>query len=115
MHARGLAFAGVLAITVPIAAQAKAPGSNARAANLGPARIMMLAWDGGDSGRHAAAIGDHPTGGHVHQWNGGSVAPNRGPNQRGWGPYGWRGVPTYWIWGPSGGTFDYPDLLGQWP
>jgi hypothetical protein len=25
-----------------------------------------------------------------------------------WGPYGGPGVPTYWVWGPSGGAFDYP-------
>ena len=21
---------------------------------------------------------------------------------------GWQGVPTCWVWGPSGGAFDYP-------
>jgi len=24
------------------------------------------------------------------------------------GPYPGPGVPTYWVWGPSGGAFDYP-------
>ena len=116
MHARVWALAGVLAVTVPIVAQANGPGSNVRGANVGPAPTMVLAWDGGsDSGRHAAAVGDHPTGGQVRQWNGGSVSPHWEANRRGWGPYGRQGVPTYWVWGPSGGAFDYPDLLGRWP
>jgi hypothetical protein len=34
-----------------------------------------------------------------HQWNGGGRAPHWGPNGRpfGWAPYGWQGVPTYWV------------------
>jgi hypothetical protein len=23
------------------------------------------------------------------------------------GSSGWQGIPTYWVWGPSGGAFDY--------
>ena|SRR5271166_552635 len=38
------------------------------------------------------------------------VPPRWGPNgyPGGWGPYGGPPVPTYWVWGPSGGAFDYP-------
>jgi hypothetical protein len=32
--------------------------------------------------------------------------PNHHPF--GWGSSSWQGVPTYWVWGPSGGAFDYP-------
>jgi hypothetical protein len=114
MRVLELALAGVLAVTVPIAEQANGPASNVRPVNTGPAPTIMLAWDGGASGRQARSI-DHPTAGHVHQWNGGWVAPHWLANPRGWGPYGRQHVPTYWVWGPSGGAFDYPDLLGQWP
>jgi len=26
----------------------------------------------------------------------------------GWACCLWQGVPTFWVWGPSGGAFDYP-------
>ena len=45
-----------------------------------------------------------------HKWRNGWVAPNWRRN----GPPGWwvphpgPGVPTFWVWGPSGGNFDYP-------
>jgi hypothetical protein len=48
--------------------------------------------------------------GHLHQWPPGSVSPNWRPNvpPGQWGPYPGPGVPTFWVWGPSGGNFDYP-------
>jgi hypothetical protein len=108
----GLALAGILAVIVPIAAHANGPSM--RPVNEGPSPGIVLAWDGGGSSRNARTIGDHPTTGHMHQWNGGWMSPH-------WGPHRFKGVwcpcgrPTYWVWGPSGGAFDYPDLLGQWP
>jgi hypothetical protein len=97
----GLAFAGILAVTVPIAAQADGLDSTMRPVNAGPAPRIVLARDGGGSSQPAGPIGAHPTAGHTRQRNGGWVSPH-------WGPHGWQGVPTYWVWGPSGGAFDYP-------
>jgi hypothetical protein len=63
----------------------------------------------------SGAIGSRSTPGPSHQWNGGGRGPQWGPNGRpfGWAPYGWRGGPTYWVWGPSGGAFDYPSPTGE--
>ncbi len=110
MRVLGLAFAVLLAVSVPSAAHTNAPGSNMRSAKAGPASSIVLAWDGGSSGGHSGAISGHPTPSRFRQWNGGGGPPHWGPNGRplDWGPYGWQGVPTYWVWGPSGGAFDYP-------
>jgi len=110
MRALGRALAGILAVTVPSAAHASGPSSAMTPVNTGPAPGIMLVWDGGGSGQPTGAIGVHPAAGHMRQWNGGWVSPHWGPNShpRGWGPHGWQGVPTYWVWGPSGGAFDYP-------
>jgi hypothetical protein len=110
MNFFGPTLAGTLAITAPIAAHANWPGSNVRAANAGPAPSIVLAWDGGGSGGHSEVVGAHPTAGHVRQWNGGRMQPHWRPNGYpfGWGSPGWQSVPTYWVWGPSGGAFDYP-------
>jgi hypothetical protein len=127
MRVLELALAGVLAVSVPIAAHASERGSNARPTNAGPVPSIAMAWDGeGARGRSgtvgsgtvgsgtvgsgtvgSGTVGAHPT---VRQWNGGWVQPHWGPNGHplGWGPNGWPGVPTYWVWGPSGGAFDYP-------
>ena len=111
MRALRLALAGILAVVLPIAAHAKGPESDMKPVDVGPVSGIVLAWDGGGSDRHAEAIGGNP-GGHDRQWNGGRVRPHWGPHRQpqppGWGPYGWHGVPTYWVWGPSGGAFDYP-------
>jgi hypothetical protein len=99
-------------VTVTIAANANGRSLRAGPANAGPAPGIVLAWDGGGSGRHVGTIGDRPTAGHIRQWSGGSVPPYWGPSRYGvWCPYG--RLP-YWVWGPSGGAFDYPDLLGDW-
>ena len=96
MRVVGLALAGVLALTAPIAAKA---------------------GDGSGSGWHHPATGSWQFGaGRVASSNGGWCPPHWAPNEfRGKGPYRGPAVPTYWVWGPSGGAFDYPDLLGQSP
>ena len=107
MRAFGLALAGLLMVTVPIAAHANGPGSNMRPTNTEPAPGIVLVWDGGGSGPSSGAIGALQTVGHMRQWNG---VPHWGSNRhsRGWGPNGWQGVPTYWVWVPGSAVFDYP-------
>jgi hypothetical protein len=65
MRVLGLAFAVLLAVTVPIAAHANEPRSNMGRANSGPAPGIVLVWDGGSSGGHSGAIGGQPTAGHI--------------------------------------------------
>jgi hypothetical protein len=65
MRVLGLAFAVLLAVTVPIAAHANGPRPSMERANSGPAPGIMLVWDGGGSGRHSGAIGGQPMAGHV--------------------------------------------------
>jgi hypothetical protein len=110
MRVLELALAGVLAITTPIIAHANQPGSNMRPVDAGPAPSIVLASDGGGSRGHLGVVGAHPTAGQVRQWDGGWVQPHwRGNGHSfGWGSPGWQSVPTYWVWGPSGGAFDYP-------
>jgi hypothetical protein len=95
-----LTLAGALALSAPMVAHAVPLGSNRGLAGTGPAPHFVQVWDGNGSGRHAA-----PDGG-----RGGWQPPHWGPGRfnGGWGPYGGLGVPTYWVWGPSGGAFDYP-------
>jgi hypothetical protein len=95
VRALRLSLAGILAVTVPIAAHADGPVSN-------------MGWAG--SGWHAGAVGGNPTAGHVRQRNGGSMPLHWGPNGQplGWGLYRWQGVPTYWVWVPGSTVFDYP-------
>ena len=92
MRVLGLVLAGALALTAPIGVQA---------GSLGPNYYPMPNGWNGDWRR---APSPSP------QWNGGPVSRHGGPN----GPSGaggcclGPGVPTYWVWGPSGGAFDYP-------
>jgi hypothetical protein len=110
MRVLGLAFAVLLAVTGPIAAHDNGPRSNMGPVNSGPTPGILLMWHGGGSGGYSGAIGGQPTAGHVRQWNGEWVPPHWGPSRSfdGWGPYRGLGVPTYWVWGPSGGAWDYP-------
>ena len=114
MRVLGLALAGVLALTAPVAAQFAPPGSRMGPAAAGPASVIPQVPNGNGPGRHPAPNGwgraGHQIPGHPRQWNGGPVPPHWGPNgiPGGWGPYPGLGVPTYWVWGPSGGAFDYP-------
>jgi hypothetical protein len=105
----GPAFAGVLAVIAPTIAQADGLEPNIRPKNAGPLPGIVLAWDGGGSGRGSSAPG-HPAAGHIRRWKGGWFGPQPRPSgiPFGPGPYGWQGAPTYWVWGPNGGAFDYP-------
>jgi hypothetical protein len=110
MHVLRLALVGVIAVAIPIAAEADWPVSAKRPANARPAPGVVRMGDrGGPVGRLAAG-GGPPATGQFRQWPGGGVSPHwrPGPHPHGWGPFGWQGVPTYWVWGPSGGAFDYP-------
>ena len=103
MRVLGLAFAVLLAVTGPIAAHDNGPRSNMGPVNSGPAPGIVAVWPGRGSGGYSGAIGGQTTAGHVRQWN---------AYYGGWGPYGGPAVPTYWVWGPNGGAFDYP--LSDW-
>ena len=97
MRVLGLVLAGALVLTAPIVLQA---------GSLGPGWYPMPdGWD--DDWRRAA--------GASRQWNGGPVSRHWGSNgpPGGWCPCVVQGVPTYWLWGPSGGAFDYP--FADWP
>jgi hypothetical protein len=100
MRVLELALAGVLALAVPMATHAAPLGSNIGAAERGAAPGVMQVGD-----THGAnwlpAPGGGGSGWHPPHW--GSSRFNGGL-----GPYGGPGVPTYWVWGPSGGAFDYP-------
>ena len=91
MRVLGLALSGVLALSAQTAAHADPPGPSVARGN-------------------ASSSGWHPAPREAGQWRQARVSPHWGPNGRpgGWGPYPWPGVPTYWVWGPSGGAFDYP-------
>jgi hypothetical protein len=80
MRGFGLVLAVLVALSASEAAQAETPRST-----TGPA-------------------------GHLHQWRGVSSSPHWRPNVPlgRWGSYPRPGVPTFWVWGPSGGSFDYP-------
>jgi hypothetical protein len=112
MRVLGLALAGVVALTAQTAAQTARPGSIGPAATNPPAIAQLRAGNG--PGRPPTPNGwgraGHRESGQPRQWNGGPVPPHWGPNGRpgGWGPFLGPGVPTYWVWGPSGGAFDYP-------
>ena len=99
MRVFGLAV--IFAITVPVAGHAEAPKLNLRPPDRGAMSNILPVWEGGRSGGHGGPIDGHTAAGRVQQW---------GPNGRpfGWGPYGWQGVPTYWVWVPGSAVFDYP-------
>jgi hypothetical protein len=109
MRIRILALAGMLALSTPMVAHAHRPGSEHNPAN----KTLVIVQRGSGSSISQPAPG----------FGGWRAAGDRGrewcpPHWRrnhiygGWGPYGGPAVPTYWVWGPSGGAFDYPDLLG---
>jgi len=100
MRVLGLVLVGALALTAPTAVHA---------GSLGPGSYSMPnGWDG--DWRRAP--------GPSRQWNGGPVSPRWCPNcpSGGWVCCPRPAVPTYWVWGPSGGAFDYPfaDSRSDW-
>jgi hypothetical protein len=97
MRVLGVALAAVLALSAPLAAHAVPLG-----VNMGPAKM-------GPMPRGVVQVGDA----HGPNWQptpgsrgGGGHSPHWGPGR--FNGYGGPGVPTYWVWGPSGGAFDYP-------
>ena len=91
MRVLGWVLAGALALTASVGVQA---------GSLGPGYYPMPNGWNGDWRRVP---------GPSHQWKG--AGPSRWvPNALlgGCCPSPGRGVTTYWVWGPSGGTFDYP-------
>ena len=114
MRVLGLALAGALALAVTVAAQAPSLGSHMRSPGAGPAFGVVQVSEGNRPGWHPVPNGRgggwQQVPGHSRQWSGGWVARRWGPNgpPRGRGPYPELGVPTHWVWGPSGGAFDYP-------
>jgi hypothetical protein len=114
MRVLGLVLAGVLALTAAIGLQASPLGSKIERGDAGPAPGIVQVWGGSGPNWHPAPTGwrsgwnQGPH--HSRQWSGGWVSRQWVPN----GPLGgWvccpgPGVPTYWVWGPSGGAFDYP-------
>jgi hypothetical protein len=109
-----LALAGVLALVVPLAGRADPVGSKKGPVGAVQAPGIVQVWGGNGPGYHPMPNGwdgdwrrlPSPS----RQWNGGSVSRRWWPNGP---PGGWAcclgpSVPTYWVWGPSGGAFDYP-------
>lgn len=98
MRVLGLALAGVLTLTAPMAAQAVPLGPKMGPATTGPGPGIVQAWG-------SCGWGWHPVPGHWSQWRGAWVPPRCAPNHNagGWrGPYGGQGNP-YGGWGGYGG------------
>jgi hypothetical protein len=121
MRLLGLALTAALALTLPIAAHAGPLEGKRAVAPTGPRSAIVQIWDGSGSGWRNPATGNSGGGrsfgaDRVVPSNGGWCPPYGPPNRLyGAGPYRRPAIPTYWVWGPSGGAFDYPDLLGQSP
>jgi hypothetical protein len=101
----GLALAGLLALTAPIAVHSASLGSNMGQAMTGPVAGVMQVGDGHGSNWHPA-----PRGG-----DGGWRPPQWGPSRFNIGPYGGPGVPNYYVWVPGSAVFDYPFQDWQGP
>ena len=114
MRVLGLVLAGALALTATMGLQASPFGSKIERPSAAPAPGIVQVWGGSGPNWHPAPTGWrsgwHQGPHHSRRWNGGWVSRHWVPNGP---PGGWvccpgPGVPTYWIWGPSGGAFDYP-------
>ena len=105
MRVLGVALAGVLTLSATVTAHSASLGSNLGQAMTGPTPGAIQVGNGNGSNWHPApGVG----GGSWHPAHSGPSLPNRG-----WGPYVGPGVPTYWVWGPSGGAFDYSFAAGS--
>ena len=110
MRVLGVAFAVLIAGTMPITAHANGPPPDIGPANVRTAPQIVLVWDGDNPGVRPGAPAGQRTAGQVRQWNGQWVPPHwrRGGYSGAWGPYGGPGVPTYWAYVPGSAVFDYP-------
>ena len=114
MRVLRLALAGALVLIAPIAVQASPPGSNMGRAEVDRATNIERVGDGNGPGYHPMPNGWNGdwrrVPGPSRQWNGGLVSRRWWPNGLlgGWACCPRPGVPTHWVWGPSGGAFDYP-------
>jgi hypothetical protein len=108
MRVRGVALAGVLALSVPVTAHSASLGSNIGQAMTGltPGVMQVGDWHGSNW---------HPAPGV------GGYSPYSGPSRLngGLGAYARRGVPTYWVYVPGSAVFDDPfpdwrDPTGGW-
>jgi hypothetical protein len=109
MRIFGLALAGVLATTTPMAGHTAGPAFDIRPADQGPASNIVLVSDGGGSSGHSGAV-------RARQWNGGVGARLWGQNrQYGAWPFYGGPAPTYWVWVPGSAVFDYPFLDWRGP
>ena len=99
MRVLGLALAGVLTSTIPMAAHAVPLGSDMEQLKAAQAPGIVQIWGG-------CGWGWHPVPGHWSQWRGGWVPPHCAPNRYygGWGPY----------WGLGGAHGSWQDLYGGW-
>jgi len=108
MRIVGLALTGVLALRAATPAHTDPLGSKMEPARRAPGVTPSVGrrWSGRALGGYWRS---ENSGSPFRQWNGTWVRPHWRPNWNGgWVPNAGPGVPTYWVWGPSGGAFDYP-------
>ena len=102
-----LALAAALALTAPTTARADPVGSKTEPVGAAPGVVQVS--DSNGLGWHAMCGGWHHVPGHLGQWN--RAAPPHWVAAGligGWACCTEPGVLTYWVWGPTGGAFDYP-------
>jgi hypothetical protein len=104
MRVLRLILGGMLASTTPIVAHAQPPGSNHNATNSTP--VIIQRGNNSSVAQPAPGFGGwHMAHDRPREW----CPPHWRPNiYGGWGPYGVRGVPTYWVYVPGSAVFDYP-------
>jgi hypothetical protein len=97
-----LALAGVFVVSAHAAVYAEPLGSKMNGVSTVPGTAQ---WHDGS--------GWHPGSGHIRHPNGEWCPPTWTlDSARARRLYAVPAVPTYLVWGPRGGAFDYPDLLG---
>jgi hypothetical protein len=110
MRVLRLALAGVITIGLPIAAYADGQGRNGGPAIVGPVPGIARTGAGPALDTFSAIGSGGPITGQIRQGHSGRASPHwrHSLPPQAWVPFGWPGVPPYWVWGPSGGGFDYP-------
>jgi hypothetical protein len=104
MRVVGLAVAGMLALSAPVAGHTAPLAPSLE--QLDPVQGMVQVWGG-------CGWGWHPVPSHWSRWRGGWVPPHCAPNRYygGWGPYGgWENA--YGSWGGRYGPYDDWGALG---